>query len=314
MKEVNNIKSSEYLLINSAKQNILTMTTDKSNPILLILHGGPGSPDRPLVYKYNRDLAKYFTVICWDQRGCGLSYCKDRLSVAMLINDLNSLVDILCKKYNQKKVVISGHSWGAYLGLKYSSMYPDKIYAYIGTGQGVSSNDKIEKYNFCLRRATDLKESKNVEKLLEIKAPVNGNYASDNVQSKQFVSNLVHRYGGYIHPNSNINMKKYVSIYIKHYGINIFKVIKGIKHSLACLRQEMLDNENTGILKLNIPIKIIQGEWDYICPNATVKQWFDNLQAPKKEFAVIKNAAHMVNFEQPEDWNKEVKEFIMKFY
>lgn len=83
-------------------------------------------------------------------------------------------------------------------------------------------------------------------------------------------------------------MQKYFSIYIKHYGINTFKIIKGIKHSLACLEQEMLDNENTDIMKLNLPIKIIQGEWDYIYPNATVKQWFDNLQAPKKEFVIIK--------------------------
>lgn len=31
------------------------------------------------------------------------------------------------------------------------------------------------------------------------------------------------------------------------------------------------------------------------------QKWFDNLKAPHKEFIKIKNAANMVNFEQPNE-------------
>lgn len=41
-----------------------------------------------------------------------------------------------------------------------------------------------------------------------------------------------------------------------------------------------------------------------ICPVQATQNWFDNLKAPHKEFIKIKNAAHMVNFEQPNEWNK----------
>lgn len=43
----------EYININNSKQNILIACNNIENPLLLILHGGPGSPDRPLVLKYN---------------------------------------------------------------------------------------------------------------------------------------------------------------------------------------------------------------------------------------------------------------------
>ncbi len=41
-----------------------------------------------------------------------------------------------------------------------------------------------------------------------------------------------------------------------------------------------------------------------ICPVQATQNWFDNLKAPHKEFIKIKNAANMVNFEQPNEWNK----------
>ena len=63
-----------FIDINGTKQNILVLYEQLSNPILLIVHGGPGSPDRPLVRRNNSPLTKCFTVVCWDQRGAGLSY------------------------------------------------------------------------------------------------------------------------------------------------------------------------------------------------------------------------------------------------
>ena len=68
----------------------------------------------------------------------------------------------------------------------------------------------------------------------------------------------------------------------------------------------MLANENIDISRIDMPIKIIMGEQDYICPVEETKKWYDKLVAPIKELVIIKNAAHMVNFEQPEIWNKEI--------
>ena len=39
----------QYIEINNSRQNIMTMRTNRENPILLIVHGGAGLPDRPLV-------------------------------------------------------------------------------------------------------------------------------------------------------------------------------------------------------------------------------------------------------------------------
>lgn len=126
------------------------------------------------------------------------------------------------------------------------------------------------------------------------------------LKSKKYVSKLVHKYGGYIHPDGVFNMNEYLSLYIKCYKFQVFRLIKGISHSLKYLEKDMLTNENIDISRIDVPIKIIMGEQDYICPVEETKKWYDKLVAPTKDLVIIKNAAHMVNFEQPKKWSKEL--------
>src|SRR5689334_15174390 len=44
---------------------------DKTNPIILFIHGGPASPLMPTLWQFQRPIEEYFTVVNWDQRGAG---------------------------------------------------------------------------------------------------------------------------------------------------------------------------------------------------------------------------------------------------
>ncbi len=302
----------EKILIGGISQSILTMYTDTRNPLLLIVHGGPGSPDRPLVLKYNKELANSFTVICWDQRCSGLSYTKDSkkvpLSTELMLSDLKELVQYLLDKHKQSRLYLAGHSWGAYLGLRFANEYPQLLHYYIGTGQGISSKiDEIEKYNFVLSRASELNDKKALNGLLSVGAPENGIYANNHDAAISFVGKLIHKYGGYIHPDNSFSMKECISEYISHYKFNIFSVIGGINYSVKNLTPKMKEHDVLPeICRLDVPVKLIFGRDDYICPVSTARDWFDSLSAESKKFAVIENAAHMVNFEKPELWNNEI--------
>lgn len=305
--------SEQKLRIGRIYQNILTLQTDIKNPILLIIHGGPGSPDRPLVCKYNIELANSFTVICWDQRCSGLSYTKQSrsqpLSTELMLSDLKELVEQLLKMYGQKKLFLAGHSWGAYLGLWFASLYPQYLYHYIGTGQGISSKiDETEKYNFVLNEAKKNADIKTIDRLLSYGEPINGVYPNNNEQASTFVGRMIHKYGGYINERNNFSTNKIYSLYLKFYKHNILKVVGGINYSVKHLTPKMKENDIISDIKsLDVPITLIFGEKDYICPVATAKKWFDRVTAPKKNFIIIKNASHMVNFEQPDEWNKCIK-------
>ena len=234
----------ERIVIGEIEQSILTIYTDKSNPILLIVHGGPGSPDRPLVCKYNSPLAETFTIVCWDQRCSGLSYTKESrnvpLSTELMLSDLKEIVEHLLNKYNKEKLFLAGHSWGAYLGIWFADKYPEYLHYYIGTGQGISSRlDENEKYNFVLSEAKKRADQKAVSQLTEYGKPQDGVYPNKDAQAKDLVGSLIHKYGGYIHENNSFSMKKYLLSYLNCYGINLWRVIGGIKYSVKHLTPKM---------------------------------------------------------------------------
>lgn len=300
--------------INNSKQNFLILSTESKNPVLLFVHGGPGSPDRPLVRKYNSGLAKYFTLVCWDQRGSGLSFDDSvPLTVDLMLSDLKEVVLFLLERFKKDKIYLAGHSWGAYLGVQFVKCYPQYVEYYIGTGQGVSCFvDERYKYNFALKQAIANGDTKASESLECFGEPVGADYKKDSEKARQLVGKHVHKYGGYIYPGNDFSTKNYLSLYLKCYGRHVFKVLKGINFSVKCLNDEINSEDRIScITQLDVPVLLISGEFDYVCPVDCTKNWFDSLLAPSKKLVVIKNAAHMVNFEKSDEWNKALMEALL---
>src|SRR5512133_3029847 len=72
---------------------------DPANPVIIFLHGGPGSDYRSMLRLAEpfdtEGLAEHYFLVFWDQRGAGLSQRvgKEQLTLDIYLNDLNTLVD-----------------------------------------------------------------------------------------------------------------------------------------------------------------------------------------------------------------------------
>ena len=85
------INESMYVEINGTQQWISIYGVDINNPVLLYLHGGPGSSTSAYDYAFTRKWADVYTVVTWDQRNCGKSYEKSQndtaLTYELMMND-----------------------------------------------------------------------------------------------------------------------------------------------------------------------------------------------------------------------------------
>ena len=63
-----------FVDINGATQGMFVKSANRTNPVLLFVHGGLGMPEYFLNEKHPTGLEKYFTVCWWERRGAGLSY------------------------------------------------------------------------------------------------------------------------------------------------------------------------------------------------------------------------------------------------
>src|SRR5690606_8881641 len=134
-----------YIELGGFKLVVRIAGDDVANPILLLLHGGPGFTEMALFAEYNKDLEKEFIVVNWDQRGAGLSYAPNipdsTMTLEQFINDAHELVTWLKTTYKKEKIYVLGHSWGSVLGVNLVQRYPEDFYAYVGVGQGVNMFD-----------------------------------------------------------------------------------------------------------------------------------------------------------------------------
>lgn len=71
----------EKVRIGGIDQWVSIRGSDRRNPVLLMLHGGPGWVSMPTSWYFQRGWEEYFTVVQWDQRGAGKTYAANEPSV-----------------------------------------------------------------------------------------------------------------------------------------------------------------------------------------------------------------------------------------
>jgi len=136
----NGIEEGMYVRIGGIEQWIQIRGQDRSNPVLLFLHGGPGGTLLPMTELFV-PWEKAFTLVQWDQRGAGKTLETTGASVAATMSidrmtrDGIEVSEFLRTHLHKDKIILLGHSWGSILGIYMIRQRPDLFYAWVGTGQ-----------------------------------------------------------------------------------------------------------------------------------------------------------------------------------
>lgn len=66
-----------YVMLGGQEQYVLMRGMNNDNPVIIYLHGGPSSPDTYTTYGFTDYLINDYTIVAWDQRGCGRTYFRN---------------------------------------------------------------------------------------------------------------------------------------------------------------------------------------------------------------------------------------------
>ena len=317
----NSVAEMRYVKIGGIDQFILIRGKSKDNPLLLILHGGPGTPETPMFRKYNSELEEYFTIVYWEQRGAGKSYNKSipdsSMTLDQFINDTHELTYFLKTQFKKDKIFLLGHSWGSLLGVKTINKYPNDYHAYIGIGQVANqSKSEILSYQFVLKKA---KEDNNIKALKELNEI--GEYSDENLNRIGLTNWLftqrewVLRYGGTTYnPDNVVDIIVLSLLFCKEYTIgDKITFFKGNNTSIINLFPAFINtNLSETDPELKIPVYFLQGINDYQTNYSVAREYFDKLKAPKKEFIPFNKSSHLLPFEEPEKFHDIMINQVLK--
>ena len=319
----NSISEMKYVKIGGIEQFMLIRGKSKDNPILLILHGGPGTPETSPLRKYNSKLEEYYTVVYWEQRGAGKSFNKNipdsSMTLDQFIEDTHELTSYLKEQFKKDKIFLLGHSWGTFLGVKTINKYPNDYHAYVGIGQ-VGDQSKSEKlsYQFVLKKATEMN---NIEALKDLNEIGEFEFSNENFNLRSIMNWMtterkwVMKFGGTTYnPDNFVDIVFFSILFDKEYTIGEkIKSFRGAQLAVTHLFPVVINsNLSKTDSELEIPIYILQGINDYQACHSVAKEYFDSLKAPKKEFITFDKSAHMVPFEEPEKFNDIMINKVLK--
>ena len=113
------IHEQNFILINGIEQWV-TIKGESSKPVVLFLHGGPGSPMSPYSDSLFKDWEKNFIIVQWDQRGTGKTFGKiapeeltpeylksNPLTVEQMTTDGIQLSEYLIKTFGKQKIILN---------------------------------------------------------------------------------------------------------------------------------------------------------------------------------------------------------------
>ncbi len=101
---------------------------DPTNPMIVVIHGGPGGDYRGML-KFKELANDDMFVVFYDQRGAGLSERVDESafgSVQVYIDELDAVINHY-RHDSDQQIVLAGHSWGAMLATAYVNQNSNNI-------------------------------------------------------------------------------------------------------------------------------------------------------------------------------------------
>lgn len=296
--------------LNGRKQWISIRGYDRKKPLLLFLAGGPGGSQMAAVRHDLAELEKHFVVVNWDQPGSAKSYgaiAIDEITVETYIEDGYALTLYLLEEFGQEKILLLGESWGSALGIFLAEKYPELYHAMIGTGQMVAFVEtELLDYQMALTLAEKEGDGKTIKKLKENGPPP---YYGKDVTWKsaaylQYLSNIMAT-NPKIH-NSGYNTLR--DILSEEYGIwDKINYVRGIINTFNHVYPQLYPIDlREDYNKLDIPVYFLLGRHDINAPTSLVEDYYEVLEASKKEIVWFEHSGHSPWINESEAFVREL--------
>jgi pimeloyl-ACP methyl ester carboxylesterase len=287
----NGIDEGTFVSVNGAEQWITIRGSDRHNPVLLVVHGGPGTALSPLAMSflpYERD----WTVVQWDQPGAGRTFARaggtlpTSTTVASIAADGVVVTELVRQRLGAAKVVLLGLSFGSVVGLEMARLRPDLYSAYVGTGLFVHRDAGREiAYERVLARARTQNNSEAVTALEAIGAPPH-ELSSDARTLSRWADALT----GAVEGSPATRVAELLLAPRQSLG-DFASYFGGYVASDEQFDLGAMDLRKSGT-RFALPIVVIQGAEDLSTPIELARSYFESISAPRKAFVALPNGGH----------------------
>lgn len=278
-------------------QKVLIEGKKLSNPVVIILHGGPGSP---LPFGVGcrglyPDITDNITAVYWDQYGCGINNMKmdSSFKIDTYVDMTIDLINNVKKELNTDNVNLMGISFGTLLAAKVLEKEPfavKKVFCYGQILKNLTFNDEV--YKTLLNSCMPQKDKSRI-------ALLQSQTSEKNEKSFLYISKLINKYtDGYSCKKGEkmpVGKMALGALNSPDYKLKDFlAMINNEAMKNITLIMEIVEQDLSKVISnVKIPYFIMQGECDIVTSTKTIKEFVDKSENPNLKIKILKNCGHM---------------------
>ena len=277
-------------------QKVLLEGRYKTNPVMIFLHGGPGSP-----IPFGEGCRGMFPVITdrfimvyWDQLGCGINnhVIDDSLSIDSYVNMTIDLIREIKKEFPDNTISLFGVSMGSILAAKVAQRVPELLYRVMTYAQVLKQLifdeevfTTLENSNMSAKHRQQLESIKNKDKctISELKRMV------------RWIQKYTEGYHAKAGGKTSMGGIIYGILTSPDYSLKDFKaiIINGFLKNKSILI-EIMDIDLSDVFpEIKVPYLILQGDTDIVTSTKKISTYVEAVNNEYIEIRCIQNSGHM---------------------
>jgi len=319
-------KASEAFYVENAgaSMRVLVQGNTLSKTFILIIHGGPGAG----AFFYNTDaitenIGDKYALVYWDQRNAGASQGTSNggnLHLDQMVDDLKKVIEVIKYRYgNDISLFLLGHSFG---GMIASGFVTTSDYQYMINGlidvdasHNYPLNDTLTRQKLLSAGQYEISKNRHVsdwKRIVDYCLAHKGNFSFEESQQLE-------TYGAeaenYIDSIKHVNIVSQVLKYAISDKYPLTSMLTNLLYSEdSDFNKELAVTQFSGSLnKVNIPVLVLWGGYDFICPKALGEDFYNRISSVDKIMAISPISGHNMIIQDKKFFISQINSFVSMY-
>jgi len=320
----NNASEAFYVENAGASMRVLVQGNTISKTFILIIHGGPGAG----AFFYDTDyitknIGDKYALVYWDQRNAGASQGTSNgsnLHLDQMSDDLKKVIEVIKYRYGKDiSLFLLGHSFG---GMIASNFITTGDYQYMINGlidvdgsHNYPLNDTLTRQKLLSVGQYEISKNRHVSgwrPIVDYCLTHKGNFSFEESQQLEAYGTEAENY---IDSIKHVNMVSQVLKYAISDKYPLTAMLTNLLYSEdSDFNKELAVTQfSSSLHKVTIPVLVLWGGYDFICPTALGEDFYDRISSVDKIMAVSPVSGHNMIIQDKEFFITQINSFVYMY-